>query len=117
MRVASLERQLIRKWRAFHSLTLARLGGAIRPKKKSVARMSEIETRDNTMGVAEILEVIHAFVRLGKPIGPSGASDQERLAIFFAGPMEETVSEDADRVLIAVTALHARIAQRAGPKE
>lgn len=48
--------------------------------------MSEIETRDNSMGVVEILEIIHAFGRLGKPIGPAGASDQVRLSVFFGGP-------------------------------
>lgn len=90
MRVASLERQLIRQWRKAQGLTLAELGKAIRPVRKSVARMSEVETRDNSMGVIEILEVIHAFGRAGKPIGPPDASDQIRLSIFFAGP------DDAD---------------------
>jgi hypothetical protein len=82
-----MERSLVRAWRDAAGLTLEALGKGFRPPRDR-HRVGEIERRENSMTVDLILEVIHAFGRAGKPIGPAGAEDHVRLSIFFGGPEE-----------------------------
>lgn len=81
--VPSFERTLVRKWRESLNLTLEAVGKAYRPKAKTVARISEIELRENAMQVDSILEVIDAMQRAsGYDFGPT---PRLRLVRFFQG--------------------------------
>ena len=85
MPVPPLERRLVREWRETHGMTLNELGKGFRPKRNRHL-VHQIENGKGSMTVTLILAAIHAFGRVGKPIGPEDASDQVLLAIFFGGP-------------------------------
>jgi hypothetical protein len=84
-KVRSLERALAREWRESHGLTMAELGRGFDP-PRSLQRVRDIEDQPGSMTVSLILELIRAFGRIGKPIGPAEASDYVRLSVFFGGP-------------------------------
>jgi hypothetical protein len=109
--VVSLERQLIRAWRKRFGLTLEELGKGFRPHRDR-HMVGQIEGgRGGSMRVSLLIDVIHAFTRVGRPIGPPGASDSIRLSIFFAGP------DAADAREAFVRSARDVVAQEVGERE
>lgn len=84
MWVPTLEGTLIKEWREVLGVTQAALGDACSPKKLSNKRISDIESRDNSMGVDSLLVLIRALERAGRT--RLGTTDRLRLSNFFAGP-------------------------------
>lgn len=96
-RVPSFERVLFRRWREALDITQEAVGQAYRPKPKSVARISELELRENSMQVDSILEAVEALQRAsGYDFGPT---PQLKLVRFFQGHGHDDALAHAEAAL------------------
>lgn len=102
--VATTEGELIGKWREALNLTQAKLASRC-PSPLAAKDVSRYEKGPSRMAIDTLLNVI-AGLKI------AGSNDAERLSVFFSGPVDQTVSEEADHALRVVTALHDRLSRR-----